>query len=59
VTVGAEDAASAVPPVASAAALLIETCATMAAQAARRGDLGAVRYLLEHALPAIGATRDS
>jgi type IV secretory pathway protease TraF len=55
VTPGVPGAASAVPPVAAAAALLVETCATLAVQAARRGELGAARYLLEQALTAIGA----
>ncbi len=45
VTPGAEGAASAVPPITAAAALLVETCATLAVQAARRGDLAAAKYL--------------
>jgi type IV secretory pathway protease TraF len=53
VTPGAESVASALPPVAAAAALLVETCATMAVQAARRGEFEAARYLLEQALTAI------
>jgi len=44
-----------VPPIAAAAVLLVETCATLAVQAARRGDLAAARYLLEQALTAISA----
>lgn len=52
VTLGAENAAGAVPPVAAAAALVIETCARMAVQAARRGEFEAARYLLEQALTA-------
>jgi hypothetical protein len=49
VTLGAENAASAVPPVAAAAALIVETCAMVAVQAAR--------YLLEQALNATGVRR--
>jgi hypothetical protein len=55
VTLDAEGAASAVPSTVAAAALLVETCAALAVQAARRGDLEAARYLLEQALTAIGA----
>jgi hypothetical protein len=46
-----------VPPVAAAAALVVETCATLAVQAARRGEFEAATYLLEQALGAI-AGRD-
>jgi hypothetical protein len=47
----------AVPPGAAAAAPIVATCAALAVQAARRGILDAVRYLLEQALPAIAAHR--
>jgi hypothetical protein len=40
---------------AAAAASIVETCAALAVQAARRGDLEAAKYLLEQALTAIGA----
>jgi hypothetical protein len=48
VTLGAENAASAVPP-AAAAAVIVETCAMVAVQTAR--------YLLEQALNATGVRR--
>jgi type IV secretory pathway protease TraF len=58
-TPGADGADNAVTPIAAAAALLVETCATLAIQAARRGGLGAVRYLLEQALRAVAQTGNS
>jgi hypothetical protein len=53
VTLGADGAVSAAPSVTAAAALLVETCATLAVQAARRCDIDAARHLLEQALGAI------
>jgi hypothetical protein len=55
VTLGADGADSAAAAMTAAAALVVETCATLAIQAARRGDLEAARYLLEQALGAIPA----
>ena len=52
VTLGAEGA---VPPLAAAAALLIETCAWLTIQAARRREFETARYLLEQALAAVSA----
>ncbi|WP_041448459.1 hypothetical protein [Anaeromyxobacter sp. Fw109-5] len=56
-TLGAGAAESAATSVAAAAALLVETFATLALQAARRGDLEAASYLLEQALSAIAGRR--
>jgi hypothetical protein len=55
VTLGADGAGSAVPPLVAAAALLVETCASLAIQAARRGEFETARYLLEQALAAVTA----
>ncbi len=56
VTRGGDGAGSAATSIAAAAALLVETCAALAIQAARRGDLEAAKYPLEQALSVI-ATR--
>jgi hypothetical protein len=50
---GAGGADNAVPSIAAAAALLVETCAMLAVQAARRGDHEVAKYLLEQALSVI------
>ena len=55
VTLGADGAGNAVPPLA-ATALLVETYATLAIQAVRRGELETAGYLLEQALAAVSAT---
>ncbi|RIX40044.1 MAG: hypothetical protein D3M94_22245, partial [Rhodocyclales bacterium GT-UBC] len=57
-TLGAGGADIAAQSVAAAAALIVETCAILAVQAARRGELEAASYLLEQALNATRVRRE-